>query len=60
MASPSEGSEVRFERDIKPMFGTKDRDSMLQAFDLFGFRDDRSVTTQGQTGTGIHESNRRR
>ena len=32
MASPSEGSELSFERDIKPMFRTKDRDWMLQAF----------------------------
>jgi len=32
MASPSEGNELSFERDIKPSFRTKDRDSMLQAF----------------------------
>ena len=39
MASPSEGNELSFERDIKPSFRTKDRDSMLQAFDLFDYED---------------------
>ncbi len=39
MASPSEGSELSFERDIKSMFRTKDRDSMLPAFDLFDYGD---------------------
>jgi hypothetical protein len=37
MASPSEGNELSFERDIKPLFRAKDRDSMLQAFDLFDY-----------------------
>jgi len=37
--SESEGSELSFERDIKPMFRAKDRDSMLQAFDLFRYGD---------------------
>lgn len=32
IASPSEGSELGLEGDIKPMFGTKDRDSMLQGW----------------------------
>jgi hypothetical protein len=39
MASPSEGNELSFERDIKPLFRTKDRESMLQAFDLFDYED---------------------
>ncbi len=39
MASPSEGNELSLERDIKPSFRTKDRDSMLQAFDLFDYED---------------------
>ena len=39
MATPSEGNELSFERDIKPMFRTRDRDSMLQAFDLFEYED---------------------
>jgi hypothetical protein len=39
MSSPSEGGELRFERDIKPLFRTKDRDSMMQAFDLFDYDD---------------------
>jgi hypothetical protein len=39
MPAPSEGSELSFERDIKPLFRAKDRDSMLQAFDLFDYED---------------------
>ena len=34
-----EGRELRFERDIKPLFRTKDRDSMMSAFDLFDYAD---------------------
>ncbi|HEV3381828.1 MAG TPA: hypothetical protein VG142_12715 [Trebonia sp.] len=37
MASPSEGNELSSERDIKPLFRAKDRDSMLRAFDLFDY-----------------------
>jgi hypothetical protein len=39
MGSPSDDNELSFERDIKTMFRTKDRDSMLQAFDLFNYED---------------------
>jgi hypothetical protein len=39
MPSPSGGNELSFERDIKPLFRGKDRDSMLQAFDLFEYED---------------------
>jgi len=39
MTTPTAGNELSFERDIKPMFRTKDRDSMLQAFDLFDYED---------------------
>jgi hypothetical protein len=39
MPSPDEGGELSFERDIKPLFRTKDRDSMQQAFDLFDYGD---------------------
>jgi hypothetical protein len=39
MTSPSEGDQLSFERDIKPLFRTKDRDSMLRAFDLFDYDD---------------------
>ncbi len=39
MASPVEGGELGFERDIKPLFRAKDRDSMLRAFDLFDYDD---------------------
>jgi hypothetical protein len=39
MSSPSEGGELSFGRDIKPLFRTKDRDSMMQAFDLFDYDD---------------------
>ena len=38
MTSPGEG-KLSFEQDIKPLFRTKDRDSMLQAFDLFDYDD---------------------
>ena len=39
MASPSACCELSFERDIKPLFRTKDRDSMMAAFDLFDYTD---------------------
>jgi hypothetical protein len=41
MALPSLGEDdkLSFERDIKPLFRTKDRDSMLAAFDLFDYAD---------------------
>ena len=39
MSSPGEGGKLSFERDIKPMFRQKDRDAMLQAFDLFEYDD---------------------
>ena len=38
MASPDEG-KLSFEQDIKPLFRSKDRDSMLVAFDLFDYAD---------------------
>jgi hypothetical protein len=38
MTSPGDG-KLSFERDIKPLFRAKDRDSMLQAFDLFDYDD---------------------
>ena len=39
MSTPSEGGKLSFERDIKPLFRAKDRDSMMQAFDLFDYDD---------------------
>ena len=39
MASPDEGGKLSFERDIKPLFRDKDRDSMVSAFDLFDYDD---------------------
>jgi hypothetical protein len=39
MPSPGEGDKLSFERDIKPLFRTKDRDSMLASFDLFDYAD---------------------
>jgi hypothetical protein len=39
MPSPGEGSELSFERDIRPLFRAKDRDAMLSAFDLFEYAD---------------------
>ena len=39
MTSAGEGSALSFERDIRPLFRDKDRDSMMQAFDLFDYSD---------------------
>jgi hypothetical protein len=41
VASASEGDKLSFERDIRPPFRTKDRDSMMvmAAFDLFDYAD---------------------
>ena len=39
MSTVSEGGQLSFERDIKPLFRMKDRDSMMQAFDLFDYDD---------------------
>ena len=39
MTSAGEGGVVSFERDIRPLFREKDRDSMLAAFDLFDYAD---------------------
>lgn len=39
MTSASESGTLSFERDIKPLFRDKDRDSMLRAFDLFSYSD---------------------
>jgi hypothetical protein len=39
MPSLGEGDTLSFEKDIKPLFRTKDRDSMLAAFDLFDYAD---------------------
>jgi hypothetical protein len=39
MPSPDEGDKLSFERDIRPLFRAKDRDSMLAAFDLFDYED---------------------
>jgi hypothetical protein len=38
VTSPGEGN-LSFEQDIKPLFRSKDRDSMLAAFDLFDYAD---------------------
>lgn len=39
MPSTAEGDKPSFERDIKSLFRTKDRDAMLAAFDLFDYED---------------------
>ena len=39
MTSAHAEGEPSFERDIKPMFREKDRDSMRRAFDLFAYAD---------------------
>ena len=37
MTTTNDAGTLSFERDIRPMFRTKDRDSMLRAFDLFDY-----------------------
>ena len=39
MTSAGAGGDISFSRDIRPLFRTKDRDSMLSAFDLFEYAD---------------------
>jgi hypothetical protein len=39
MTSADEGVGLSFERDIRPLFRQKDRDSMIAAFDLFDYAD---------------------
>ena len=36
---PADSGKLSFERDIKPLFRAKDRDSMMRAFDLFDYDD---------------------
>ena len=36
---PDPPARLGFERDVRPMFRQKDRDSMLRAFDLWSYRD---------------------
>ena len=39
MDTPSEGGVVSFERQVKPLFRSRDRDSMLSHFDLWSYDD---------------------
>lgn len=39
MASADESAPASFATDIRPLFRTKDRESMLRAFDLFEYSD---------------------
>jgi len=39
MTSVTDGEALSFERDIRPLFREKDRDSMRKAFDLFDYSD---------------------
>ena len=39
MTPAGEGGAPSFERDIRPLFRDKDRDSMMSAFDLFDYTD---------------------
>jgi hypothetical protein len=39
MTSGGDGDMLSFARDIRPLFRTKDRDSMQSAFDLFDYAD---------------------
>lgn len=37
-----QGDQVGFERDVKPMFRERDRESMLRRFDLWSYEDVRA------------------
>jgi hypothetical protein len=39
MTSAAAAGDISFARDIRPLFRTKDRDSMSSAFDLFDYAD---------------------
>jgi len=39
MDTPSEGEAVSFERQVKPLFRSRDRDAMLSHFDLWSYED---------------------
>jgi hypothetical protein len=39
MATTGGDSALSFDRDIKPLFRAKDRDSMLKVFDLYDYAD---------------------
>jgi hypothetical protein len=39
MTSAGEGVGLSFERDIRPLFRDKDRNSMMAAFELFDYAD---------------------
>jgi hypothetical protein len=53
MTSASEPGSVGYEADIRPLFRTKDRDSMRSAFDLFDYGD---VTRHADAILGALES----
>ena len=53
MTSAAEGDKLSFERDIRPLFRKKDRDSMMEAFDLFDYGD---VVEQADTIVGALRS----
>jgi hypothetical protein len=39
---PEQPAELSFERDVRPLFRDKDRNSMLKAFDLWSYSDVRA------------------
>lgn len=39
LTTPSEGSALSFERDIRPLFRAKDCNAMRRAFDVFEYDD---------------------
>ena len=39
---PEQPAELSFERDVRPLFRDKDRNSMLRAFDLWSYDDVRA------------------
>ena len=54
MASAGEDGALSFERDIKPLFRDKDRNSMMAAFDLFDYADvvEHADAIVGSLGSG--------
>ena len=60
MPSPGEGDKLSFERDIRPLFRAKDRDSMLAAFDLFDYGMSWSVPMTSSVPCAASDAMRRR
>jgi hypothetical protein len=58
MASPGEGGKLSFERDIRPLFRAKDRDSMATVFDLFDNEDVADNAGHGRDAQRVDRAHR--